>query len=177
MSTEERDCIEETIEIILAELEDIQVRLQFHPEVVKKISESLKTTVTSRRSRVGHVFGVPTASSELTSLVCRVQEKVAEEGIRNIHSNSVVKATKTDQEADFATESKKLMEENNDTKRELVRLKQLCSKNQIDTSTCKQKEDQKGAQRASKGGRSDKKSTSASTVPSVADDVAAGTDA
>ena len=44
VSAEERDCIEETIEIILAELEEIQVRLQFHPEVAKKISESLKTT-------------------------------------------------------------------------------------------------------------------------------------
>ncbi len=115
------------------------------PEVAKKISESLKTITTIRRSRVGHIFGVPTASSELTSLVCRVQEKVAEEAIRSIHSNSVTKATKTDQEADFSTERKKLKEENNDTKRELARLKQLCAKNQIDTSTRKQKEDQKGS--------------------------------
>jgi hypothetical protein len=151
LSGEERDCIEETIEIILAEFEEIQVRLQFHPEVAKRISESLKTTAASRRSRVGHIFGVPGASSELTSLVCRVQEKLTEEAIiGNIHSNSVAKATKTDQEADFATERKKLKEEHNDTKRELVRLKQLCVKNQIDTSTRKQKEEQKGAQRVSK---------------------------
>jgi hypothetical protein len=72
VSAEDRDYIEETIEIILAELEEIQVRLQFHPEVAKKISESLKSTTTSRRSRVCHIFGVPAASSELTSLVCRI---------------------------------------------------------------------------------------------------------
>jgi tyrosyl-tRNA synthetase len=141
VSAEERDCIEETIEIILAELEEIQVRLQFHPEVPKKISESLKATAASRRSRVVHIFCVPAASSELTSLVVRVQEKLAEEAIRSIHSNSVVKVTKTDQEADF----KKLKQEHNDTKRELAHLKQLCVKNQIDTSTRKQKEEQKGA--------------------------------
>jgi hypothetical protein len=141
--------------------------------VVKKISESLKATAVSRRSRVGHIFG---ASSELTSVVVRVQEKIAEEAIRSIHSNSVAKATKTDQEADFATEHKKLKEENNDTKRELTRLKQLCAKNQIDTSTRKQKEEQKGAQRASKGGRPDKKSTAASTVSPAVDDAAAGAD-
>jgi hypothetical protein len=176
VSAEERDCIEETIEIILAELDEIQVRLQFHPEVAKKISESLKTTAASRRSRVGHIFGVPAASSELTSLVVRVQEKLTEEAIRSIHSNSVAKATKTDQEADFATEHKKLKEENNDTKRELARLKQLCVKNQIDTSTRKQKEEQKGAQRVSKGGRPDKKSTAVSTASPVADDAAAGAD-
>jgi hypothetical protein len=148
VSAEDRDCIEETIEIILAELEEIQVRIQFHPEVAKKISES----------------------------VCRVQEKLAEEAIRSIHSNSVAKATRTDQEADFATERKKLKEENNDTKRDLTRLKQLCAKNQIDTSNLKEKEAQKGAQRASKGGRADKKSTAASTVPTAADDAAAGAD-
>ncbi len=107
VSSEERDCIEETIEIILEELEEIQVRLQFHPEVAKKISESLKTTTGSRRSSVGHIFGVPAASSELTSLVCRVQEKFAEEAIHNIYSNSVEKATRTNQEEDFATEHKK----------------------------------------------------------------------
>jgi hypothetical protein len=48
-------------------------------------------------------------------------------------------------EADFTTERKKLKEDHNDTKRELARLKQLCAKNQIDTSTRKQKEEQKGA--------------------------------
>jgi hypothetical protein len=141
MSVKERDYIEETIEIILAELEEIQVRLQFHLEVDKKISESLKATAASRRSRVGHIFGVPVVSSELTSLVCRVQENLAEETIRSIHSNSVTKATKTDQEADFATERKKLKESNNDTKCELDRLQQLCVKHQIDTSTRKQKEE------------------------------------
>ena len=167
VSAEERDCIEETIEIILAELEEIQVRLQFHPEVAKKISESLKATAASRRSRFGHIFGVP---------VVRVQEKLAEEAIRSIHSNSVAKATKTDQEADFATERKKLKEENNDTKRELAHLKQLCARNHLDTSTRKQKEEQKGAQRASKGGRPDKKSTAASTASPAADDAVAGAD-
>ena len=109
--------------------------------MVKKISESLKSTTSSRRSRVGHIFGVPAASSELTSLVCRVQEKLAEETIRSIHSNAVAKATKTDQEADFATERKKLKESNNDTKCELDRLQQLCAKHQIETSTHKQKEE------------------------------------
>jgi hypothetical protein len=177
VSAEERDCIEETIEIILAEFEEIQVRLQFHPEVAKKISEILKTTTDSHRSRVGHVFGVPAPSSELTSLVCRVQEKLAEEAIRSIHSNSAAKATRTDQEADFATKHKKLKEENNDTKRELTRLKQLRAKYQIDTSNRKEKEAQKSAQHASKGGRADKKSTVTATAPPAADDAAPGADA
>jgi hypothetical protein len=60
VSAEERDCIEETIEIILTELEEIQVRFQFHPEVAKKISESLKTTATlfvaSKRSSQRRLF-------------------------------------------------------------------------------------------------------------------------
>ena len=86
------------------------------------------------------------------------------------------KATRTDQEEDFATERNKIKEENNDTKRELARLKQLCAKNQIDTSTREEKEAQKGAQLASKGGRADKKSTSASTAPPAADDTATGAD-
>jgi hypothetical protein len=176
VSAEERDCIEETIEIILAELEEIQVRLQFHPEVAKKISESLKTTAASRRSRVGHIFGVPAASSELTSLVVRVQEKLGEEAIRSIRSNSIAESTKTDQEADFATERKKLKQEHNDTKRELAHLKQVCARNHLDISTHKQREEQKGAQRACKGGRPDKKSTAASTASPAADDAAAGAD-
>jgi hypothetical protein len=100
-SPEERDCIEETIEIILSDLEEIQVRLQFLSDVAKKICESLKATVVSRRSRVGHIFGIPVASSDLTSLVCRVQEKLTEESIHSIHSNSTAKAPKTDQDGDF----------------------------------------------------------------------------
>jgi hypothetical protein len=143
MSLEERDCIEETIEIILSDLEDIQVHLHFLPDVVKKICESLKTTTASRWSHVGRIFGIPAASSEFTSLVCRVQEKFTEEAIRSIHSNSTVKVTKTDQDADFTTERKKLKQEHHDTKGELDRLKQLCTKNQIDTSTRKQKEERK----------------------------------
>ena len=59
----------------------------------------------------------------------------------------------------------------------LARLKQLCAKNQIDTSTRKQKEERKGDQRVSKGGRSDKKSTAASSASPVADDAVAGADA
>jgi hypothetical protein len=149
VSAEERDCIEETIEIILVELEEIQVRLQFHPEVVKKISESLKSTAVSRRSRVGHIFGVPAASSELTWIVCRVQEKLAEEAIHNIHSNSVAKAT------------------SNNSVPKIRLTPPLASRKRIT----------KGAQRASKGGRADKKSTSASTDPPAADDAAAGADA
>jgi hypothetical protein len=46
-------------------------------------------------------------------------------------------------------EHKKLKQDHHDTKRELDRLKQLCSKNQIDTSTRKQVEERKAAQRAS----------------------------
>jgi hypothetical protein len=36
------DCIEEIIEIILSDIEEIQVCLQFLPDVAKKICESLK---------------------------------------------------------------------------------------------------------------------------------------
>jgi hypothetical protein len=35
VSPEEFDCIEETIEIILSDLEEIQVRLELFPDVVK----------------------------------------------------------------------------------------------------------------------------------------------
>jgi hypothetical protein len=87
--------------------------------VAKKIDESLKVTVDSRQSHVGHFFGIPAASSELTSLVCRVQEKPVEEGIRSIHSNSTVKTPKTDQDWDFAAERKKLKQEQHDTKHDL----------------------------------------------------------
>ena len=68
----------------MAEFEELQVRIQFRedPDVAKKISDSLKTTAASRRTRVGHITGIPATSSDLTSLVCRVQEKVAEEIVR-----------------------------------------------------------------------------------------------
>ena len=60
LSDEERDYIEETIEIILAEFEELQVRIQFRedPDVAKKISDSLQATAGSRRTRVGHITGI-----------------------------------------------------------------------------------------------------------------------
>ena len=106
--------------------------------MAKKISESLQATAASRRSRVGHIFGIPAASSDLTSLVCRVQEKLVEDAIHGIHTNSAVKTTKTDQDSDYTSERKKLAQEHNDTKRELAQLKDICAKNQIDISTRKQ---------------------------------------
>ena len=47
LSSKERDYVEETIEIILAEFEELQVRIQFRedPDVTKKISDSLKLSV------------------------------------------------------------------------------------------------------------------------------------
>ena len=86
MSDEERDYIEETIEIILAEFEEFQVRIQFRedPDVAKKISDSLQATAASRRTRVGHIAGIPAASSELF--------------VASIPNQSSLKATKTDQE-------------------------------------------------------------------------------
>ena len=178
LSAEERDYVEETIEIILAEFEELQVRIQFRedPDVAKKISDSLKATAAIRRTRVGHIAGIPAASSDLTSLVCRVQEKLAEEAIRSIHNKSSVKATKPDQEVDFVAERKKLAQEANDQKREANRLRQLCAKHKIDTSTRKQKEAEEREQRAPKD-KSTKKSTAASTAQPAADDTAAGTDA
>ena len=136
----------------MAEFEDLQVRIQFHedPDVAKKISDSLQTTLVSRRTRVGHITGIPAASSDLTSLVCRVQEKLAEEAIRSIHTKSSLKAAKTDQEADFAAERKKLTQETNTYKREVTRLKELCAKNKIDTTTRKQREAQERELRAPK---------------------------
>ncbi len=96
--------------------------------MVKKICESLKSTAVIRRSCVGHIFGIPVTSSELTSLVCHVQEKLAEEAINSIHSNSTVEATKMVQNADFDVEHKKLKQKYHDTKRELDHLKQLCAR-------------------------------------------------
>ncbi len=64
-----------------------------------------------------------------------------------------------------------------DTKRELDRLKQLCAKHEIDTSTRKQKEERKGEQCAAKGGRAAKRVPAASTAPPAADDAAAVADA
>jgi hypothetical protein len=174
--------------------------------VAKKICESLKATASSRwsnvghifgipaasseltslvcrvqekltESNVGHIFGIPAASSELTSLVCRVQEKLTEEAIHSIHSNSTAKSTNTDQDGDFVEELKKLKQEQHDTKRELDRLKQLCVKHQIDTSTRKQKEERTGEQCATKGGRAANRVPVASTTPPAVDDTAAGADA
>ncbi len=59
----------------------------------------------------------------------------------------------------------------------MTRLKQLRAKYQIDTSNHKEKEAQKGAQHASKGGRADKKSTVAATAPPAAVDAVPGVDA
>jgi hypothetical protein len=145
--------------------------------VTKKICESLKATTDTRWLRVGHIFGIPSVSSELTSLVCRVQEKFAEEAIHSIHSNSTAKASKTDQDGDFATERKNLKQEQHDTKSEFDRLKQLCVKHQIDTSTREQKEKRKGEQRVTKGGRPVNRVPAASTTPPAADDVTPGADA
>ena len=130
----------------------------------------------SRRTRVGHITGIPAASSDLTSLVCRVQEKLAEEAIRSIHTKSSAKATKPDQDSDFAADHKKLDQEANDHKREANRLRQLCAKHKIDTATRKQKDEQQREQRASKD-KSAKNPTDPSTAQPDADDAAAGADA
>ena len=90
LSAEERDYIKETIEIILTEFEEVRIQFREDPDMVKKISDSLQSTEDNRRTRVGHITGIPVASSDLTSLVCRVQEKVAEETIRSIHTKSIV---------------------------------------------------------------------------------------
>ena len=166
LSAEERDYIEETIEIILAEFEELQVRIQFRedPEVAKKISDSLKATAASRRTRVGHITGIPATSSDLTSLVCRVQEKLAEDAIHSIHTKSTAKASKSDQEADFTAEHKKLAQEAHDYKSDTSRFKELCARNNIDTTTRTQKEARKREQCASKNNKSVKKSTVASTA-------------
>jgi len=146
--------------------------------VAKKISESLQATAASRRSRVGHIFGIPAASSELTSLVCRVQEKLPEEAIRGIHTNSAAKASKTDQDADYAVERKKLNKDHNDAKRELSRLKKLCADKGVDTSTRKQQKEAKREQRAAKGGRpvNHSRPTASATAQPASNDEAAGVD-
>ena len=74
LSPEERDHVEETIELILSDLEGLQVRLQFLPDVAKKISESLQATAASRRSRVGHIFGIPAAFGSHFARLSRPRE-------------------------------------------------------------------------------------------------------
>jgi hypothetical protein len=69
-----------------------------------------------------------------------------------------------------------MKQEHHDTKRELDRLKQLCAKNQIDTSTRKQVEERKDERCAVKGGRVANRPTTVSTEPPVADDTAGGDD-
>jgi hypothetical protein len=104
------------------------------------------------------------------------RKKLAEEAIRSIHTKSSLKAAKTDQEADFVVERKKLTQETDTYKREIAHLRHLCAKNKIDTSTRKQREAQERELRAPKE-KSAKKSTAASTDQPAADDAATGADA
>ncbi len=70
-----------------------------------------------------------------------------------------------------------MTQEHHETKSEIDQLKQLCAKNQIDTSSRKQKEEHKDEQCVVKGGRSCNSSTVVSATQYTGDDVATGADA
>jgi hypothetical protein len=83
----ERDAVDEDIELVLDFFADIQARLQYpsSPEIVSKISVCVRASRHRRSTGLDSIQGIPSAASELTDMITRLHEKLAEESFRSIY--------------------------------------------------------------------------------------------
>jgi hypothetical protein len=136
----ERECLDEAIQLVLDFFPDIQTRLQYpsSPEIASKISQCVRATRHLQNAGLGSIQGIPSASPELTGLITRFHEKITEESFRSIFKGDAktAKASETD---DYDVERKDFKVEIQALKDERNRLENLCLDRHIDTRSRKQK--------------------------------------
>jgi hypothetical protein len=123
----ERHCLDEDIQLVLDFFADIQTRLQYpsSPEIVSKISQCVRATRNLQHAGLGSIQGIPSASPELTGLITRFHEKIAEESFRSIFRGGAktAKASETD---DYDVERKSFKVKIQALKDERNRLEKMC---------------------------------------------------
>jgi hypothetical protein len=101
------DAVDETIELVLDFFPDIQARLQYpsSPEIVSKISVCVRASRRLRSTGLGSIQGIPSVAPELTDMITRLHEKLAEESFRSINKEGT-KTTTSVEPDDFEIERK-----------------------------------------------------------------------
>jgi hypothetical protein len=147
--TNERDCLDEDIQLVLDFFADIQTRLQYpsSPEIVSKISQCVRATRHLQQAGLGSFQGIPSASPELTGLITRFHEKIAEESFRSIFKGGA-KTSKASETDDYDVERKAFKVEIQAFKDERNRLEKLCLDRHIDPRSRKQKDLDKDREQA-----------------------------
>ena len=78
INTDEREHVDETVELILGVFAEIQARLQFKPDITDKVIESVKTQRHLFTADTDTIHGIPSVLSKVATLISRVQEKFVE---------------------------------------------------------------------------------------------------
>jgi hypothetical protein len=145
----ERDCLDEAIQLVLDFFADIQTRLEYpsSPEIASKISQCVRATRHLQHAGLGSIQGIPSASPELTGLITRFHEKIAEESFRSIFKGGA-KTSKASETDDYDVERKAFKVEIKALKDERNRLEKLCLDKHIDTRTRKQRTNDKEREKA-----------------------------
>jgi hypothetical protein len=140
----DRDCLDEAIQLVLDFFADIQTRLQYpsSPEIASKISKCVRATRHLQNAGLGSIQGIPSASPELTGLITRFHEKIAEESFRSIFKGGA-KTSKVSETDDYDVERKVFKVEIQALKDERNRLEKLCLDRHIDTRSRKQRTNDK----------------------------------
>ena len=127
---------------------DIQARLQYPsaPEIASKISACVRASRRLRSTGLGSIQGIPSAVPELTDMITRLHEKLAEESFRSIYKEGA-KTTRSMETEDFDLERKTFTDkfktldtERNNLRRENIRLATLCTDNGLDARTKREKD-------------------------------------
>jgi hypothetical protein len=136
----ERDCLDEAIQLVLDFFADIQTRLQYpsSPEIASKISQCVRATRHLQNAGLGSIQGIPSASPELTGLITRFHEKIAEESFRSIFKGGATTA-KVSETDDYEVERKTFNVRIQALEQEHNRLEKMCLDRQIDPRSRKQK--------------------------------------
>ena len=146
--THEREAVDEAIELVLDFFADIQARLQYPsaPEIASKISACVRASRLLRSTGLGSIQGIPSAVPELTDMITRLHEKLAEESFRSIYKEGA-KTTRSLETEDFDLERKTFTDkiktldtERNNLRRENIRLAALCTDNGLDARTKREKD-------------------------------------
>jgi hypothetical protein len=136
----ERDCLDEAIQLVLDFFADIQTRLQYpsSPDIASKISQCVRATRHLQQAGLGSIQGIPSASPELTGLITRFHEKIAEESFRSIFKGGA-KTSKASETDDYEVERKAFNVRIQGLEQERNRLEKMCLDRNIDIRTRKQR--------------------------------------
>ena len=137
---DEREHVDETVELILGVFAEIQARLEFQPDIAVQVIESVKTHRHLLTVGTGSIKGIPSALNELAALISRVQEKFTEEAIRTIQKAGQKVAKNAEHDVESEIERKHFKTQLNDMKCENERLLLICQYKGVDTRTKRQKD-------------------------------------